>query len=120
MAVHGAANRYVRAFPLSMLPHDGKGEGTPRPRKLKEASARIADPSSVAPMMMIGAMTFGRMCLNMIRKLLLPMALDASTYTLFLSASTAPRTTRLLRGIKATPIAMATLTVDGPNAVRMA
>ena len=62
-----------------MLPQDGSGAGTPSPRKLRDASERMAEPSSVAAMMMMGAVTLGKMWRHMIRFSPPPMALAAST-----------------------------------------
>ena len=52
----------ARPVLLSIKPHDGVGGCVPRPKKLNEASIRMAFPSQMEAMIRIGAVTFGRIC----------------------------------------------------------
>src|SRR5918992_816598 len=104
----------------SMRPQEGAGGGTPRPRKLREASARMAPLKPADAMTIYGAVTLGRMCCSMMRQLAQPMACAASTYRLSLTESTAERMTRLVSGMRGMAMAMMTLSSDGPSIVTMA
>src|SRR6059036_174441 len=44
-AIHGAFSEYDGAEPESISPQDGVGSAVPRPRKLRDASVRMAPPS---------------------------------------------------------------------------
>jgi hypothetical protein len=70
---------YCRALPLSMPPQAGAGGGTPKPRKLSAASARMALPRPSVAMTMIGATTLGRMWRSTTRRCPAPSARAAST-----------------------------------------
>ena len=45
MAIQGAFSAYSSALPESINPHEGVGSAVPSPRKLKEASTRMALPN---------------------------------------------------------------------------
>jgi len=45
--------------PPSILPHEEAGGGTPKPKKLSEASAIIAAPNSILARIIIGAIALG-------------------------------------------------------------
>ena len=45
------------------VPRDGVVGGTPTPKKLKVASAKIANASPIVPITKIGLIIFGKMCL---------------------------------------------------------
>ena len=60
-AIHGARTMKTRPDALSMRPQDGYGGGTPNPKKLKEASAKMMEPSETVAVIIMGAITLGRM-----------------------------------------------------------
>ena len=79
MAIHGACSKKVRLPTLSIPPQVGVGGGGPRPRKLSDDSTRIAVPSDVEAMTMIGAITLGSRCWKTIRPPPAPRQRAAST-----------------------------------------
>ncbi len=80
----------------------------------------MALPSQMEAMIRIGAVTFGRIWLTMIRKWGQPRARAASTYGLCLAESTAPRTMRELPGMITMAIASMAFVVLGVNTETMA
>ncbi len=79
MGTQGALSAYSSAPPCSIRPHAGVGSCTPSPRYESEASRRIAWPTKVVSMIRYGAITFGAMCLRMMRRSEKPQARAAST-----------------------------------------
>ncbi len=77
VVIHGALRSKGRP-PFRIVPQLG-GVVTPRPRKLKPDSVRIAPPMRSDALTMMGAMVFKRMCLKTMREFVAPMALAAST-----------------------------------------
>ena len=69
----------ARPVLLSIKPQDGCGGCVPRPKKLSEASMKIAFPSQMEAMIKIGAVTFGRIWLVMRRRWPHPRARADST-----------------------------------------
>src|SRR3970040_1819566 len=59
MAIQGARSANSTAAPRSMRPQAGVGSATPRPRKLKDASRRMAWPRKAVARIRYGALTFG-------------------------------------------------------------
>ena len=78
-ASHGACSMNAGPLLLSMRPHEGVGGWVPTPRNESVASMRIALPSQIEAMTRIGAVTFGRIWLRMMRGWRQPMACAAST-----------------------------------------
>ena len=64
-----------------MLPHSGAGTGTPRPRKLSDDVAMIADAILSVIWTIIGDMQFGITWKAMILASDIPVAFRASTYS---------------------------------------
>ncbi len=81
-ATHGARSAYDSALPESINPHDGVGSAVPSPRKLNEASTRMAFPNWAVSMIKYGAMTLGMICRRITHGCELPTARAASTYSL--------------------------------------
>jgi len=59
MASQGACSIKARPVLLSIKPQDGVGGCVPRPKKLSEASMKMAFPSQMEAIIKIGAVTFG-------------------------------------------------------------
>ena len=78
---------------FSIWPQLGLGGGTPSPRKLRAASAKIAPPRLALATTIAGAMHCGVTCRSMTRNWDAPMARDASTYGISLTDSTTDRMT---------------------------
>ena len=95
-AIHGSANMYCRAPPLSIPPQLGSGGGTPRPRKLRDASIRIINGTFIENRMMMGAMMFGRMCWKITLGVESPRAIAEFIYTFSLTPITRLRTILVL------------------------
>ena len=53
---------------LINVPSDGVVGGTPTPKKLRVASAKIANASPIVPITKIGLIIFGKICLNITTK----------------------------------------------------
>src|SRR5207247_1554636 len=113
MASHGACSMKARPVLDSIKPHDGVGGCVPTPRKLSDASMRMALPSQMEARMRMGAVTWGRRWMAMIGKSLQPMACAAATKRFCCADSTAPRTTRELPGIMTMAMASMALVVLG-------
>src|SRR5207245_5395006 len=77
-ASHGACSKNARPVVLSMRPHDGSGCWVPTPRKLSEASMRIALPNQIDAMIRMGAVTLGSLWRSSIRRSWYPLAWAAS------------------------------------------
>ena len=60
MASQGACSIKARPVLLSINPQDGFGGCVPRPKKLSEASMKMAFPSQMEAMIKMGAVTFGQ------------------------------------------------------------
>src|SRR5262249_56932784 len=56
-ASHGACSKKARPVVLSMRPHDGSGGCVPTPRKVSDASIKIALPTQRVAMMRMAAAT---------------------------------------------------------------
>jgi hypothetical protein len=96
MAVHHALCQTLRVS-CSIRPQLGLvSEDTPRPRKLTDASIRIARPMFTLVTTMTYGITLGRMWRYIIRKWLLPTAVAASMYCRLLTCSVALLTTRIV------------------------
>src|SRR5882724_12085616 len=117
IAIQEAVSKNRMPSTDSIRPQDGAGGGTPIPRKLREASTRIAPLSPADATTMYGAMTFGRMCRSMMLQLAQPTACAASTKRLSLMDKTAERMIRFVSGMRGIAIARITLNIDGPNMV---
>src|SRR5215470_5236019 len=74
MAIHGARCMKERPEPASMAPQDGRGGGTPRPRKESEDSARMTPPSPMVATMITVASRFGTTWRSTTRRCGVPMA----------------------------------------------
>ena len=106
---------YERPDPDSIPPHEGYGGGTPKPRKDRADSARIALPRPIVARMMIGAATFGSTWRARIRRWPQPSARAPSTYGLPTTATVALRITREAPAAPATPRARITFSRPGPK-----
>ncbi len=84
---------------LSMVPHEGAGGWTPRPRKDRAASIMIAVERLKVAWTVMGAVTLGKICLTMMCRSPDPRARAACTYSRCFTESTLPRTTREKIGI---------------------
>src|SRR2546430_7231159 len=80
----------------AIAPQDGVGGGTPRPRKLRKASKRMAMGTPMVAWTIIGPSEFGRMWRKMIRFALAPPDRAASTNSRSRKASGWPRTSRAM------------------------
>src|SRR5207249_10630132 len=78
-AGHGGFSEYMGAPPESIKPQEGVGSAVPSPRKLSEASVRMALPNCAVKTIKNGAMTFGTRWRTITRRYELPMAHAAST-----------------------------------------
>ena len=67
MAIHGACSRNCWAA-FSMVPHEGAGGWTPRPRKDSTASAMIAVGICTVACTTMALMMLGRMCRAITRR----------------------------------------------------
>src|SRR5204863_3531491 len=76
---HGAVRTYSAADSDSMRPQDGYGSGMPRPRKEREASVRMVEPSCAVASTISGASVFGSTWRIAIRVSLMPIDFAAST-----------------------------------------
>ena len=108
MGLRGGDLAFKRMSPP--LYHDG---WFPLWEAAAECKFPIAFPSQIDAMTRIGAVTFGRMWLRMIRGWRQPKACAASTYRFCLAASTAPRTIREFPGMITIAIASIALVVLG-------
>ena len=75
----------------NMLPQVGVGGGTPTPKKLSEASKMTATPTVKLNRTMAVLVTFGRMCLNMMRIGLTPFTSASLTKSRSRRLSTSPQ-----------------------------
>ncbi len=82
-----------------MLPHEGWGGCVPKPRKLSDASVRMAHDRAKLTWTMMGAEMLGRMCRATMRPEGAPTEWAASTYSISLVANTGPRATRAKMGV---------------------
>src|SRR5579864_4022328 len=112
---HGGWNDCART-PPSMLPRLGVGGGTPTPRKLSAASAKIAEPRLTVAITATGARHCGAIWRIMIRGAVAPTHRAASTNCICLTESTTDRVTRVASGIWVIPTATITVPNPGPNA----
>src|SRR5262250_3426807 len=96
MAIQGARCMKERPEPASMAPQDGRGGGTPRPRKESEDSARMTPPSPMVATMITVASRFGTTWRSTMRRCGVPMARADSMYGFSITESAAPRITRAL------------------------
>src|SRR5438309_8970631 len=80
----------------AMAPQEGVGGGTPRPRKLRKASKRIAMGMPMVAWTISGPRAFGRMWRKMILLALAPPERAASTNSRSRKASVWPRTSRAM------------------------
>src|SRR2546426_7443053 len=99
IASHAALSAYESALPESINPHDGVGSAVPSPRKLSEASTRMAFPNWAVSMIRYGAMTLGMMWRRITHGCELPTARAASTYMFSLMLNALERTMRAVRGM---------------------
>jgi len=83
---------------FNISPQLGVGGRTPRPRKLKLASAKIADATPKLAETITGATTFGNKCLSIITLAGTPMLRAAVTYSISLADKTWARTRRVILG----------------------
>ncbi|MNR65280.1 hypothetical protein D3C85_1882550 [compost metagenome] len=66
---------------LIIVPSDAAGDCTPKPRKLRNASAKMALGTVSVSVTIIGPMALGIRCRNKIRAVLAPSACAAITYS---------------------------------------
>ena len=85
------------------------------PRKESDASMITATAITKVESTIIGAITFGRIWRNMIRRSLAPMVRAASAQTFSLAENTEPRMTRVGRGIETNAIAQNPFIRPGPS-----
>ena len=78
-----------------MFPQVGMEGGTPMPKKVNDASERIAEPISIVARIIAESITDGRMCLNRIRPSLQPMVVEARINSRSRTESTCARTVRV-------------------------
>ena len=99
----------------AIAPQEGVGGGTPRPRKLRKASKRMAIGTPMVAWTIIGPSAFGRMCRKMILFALAPPARAASTNSRSRKARVWPRTNRamVIHWVKA--MAKMMMPSDRPN-----
>src|SRR5579859_3265795 len=98
-----------------MLPRLGVGGGTPTPKKLSAASAKIAVPKFSVAMTATGAKHWGAIWRAMIRPGEAPTHRAASTNWVCLTANTTERVIRVASGIWVTPTATITVPRPGPS-----
>ena len=103
-----------------MLPQLGVSGGIPDPRKLRNASVRIAVPQLYVACTASGASVDGRMWRNMTRGSVQPVATAASTKGHSRMDRTSDRTTRLTRGVCVTTAAAMTLPTLAPEKITRA
>src|SRR6185369_7346107 len=111
----GAFCAYSAAETESMRPHDGYGSGTPRPRKDRAASTRMAAPSWAVHSTMKGPTVLGRTCRKAMRRWRSPSARAASMYCISRIDSTLARMMRAARGTIGMEMAMITFGIEGPS-----
>src|SRR2546423_2577859 len=97
----------------AIAPHDGVGGWTPRPRKLRNASNRIACGMPNVAWTMIGPRAFGRMCRERILLGRVPLDRAASTNSRSRSDIACPRTSRAMSIQRVT--AMAKMILSSPR-----
>jgi len=98
-----------------MLPQDGVGGCTPRPRKLRDDSMSIAPPTPSTAETKTGAIALGRMCLKIIRVSRAPTALEAITKSRSLSVRNSARTRRLTPIQPVMPMIIMMFQMDGSS-----
>jgi hypothetical protein len=98
-------------------PQEGVGGTTPRPRKLRPDSRRMAAATVRENCTMIGARTLGRIVLNISRTWPPPRARVASTYSIRFTLSTSPYVIRAKLGTYRTAITRVRVRMPGPNSV---
>ena len=98
-----------------MLPRLGVGGGTPTPRKLSAASAKIAVPRLSVAMTATGATHCGAIWRAMMRVGVAPRHRAASTNWVCFTESTTERVIRVASGICVTPTATITVPIPGPS-----
>src|SRR3989442_4915617 len=114
IASHAALSAYESALPESINPHDGVGSAVPSPRKLSEASTRMAFPNWAVSMIRYGAMTLGMMWRRITHGCELPTARAASTYMFSLMLHAMERTMRAMRGMMMISMTIITSRTDRP------
>src|SRR5215469_14679454 len=119
IGIQGASSANFWAAPNRSRPQDGAGGGSPRPRKLRDASVMIAPPRLAVAMTTWGATQFGATCRKMILRWLAPAARADWTYSLSFMARTVERTTRAVLGMMTMPIAMIRFVVVRPRTAMM-
>ena len=77
-----------------MLPHDGVGRGTDRPRKASEPSITMTPATVIRPKVTATGTTLGRISRKMIREVVAPMVLAATTKSRLAKDRLEARTTR--------------------------
>ena len=87
----GTLSMYRRPSQLSIPPQLATSGGSPRPRKLREASAMITSPMVTVKMTIMGAMMLGSTCRKRIWRVGTPTAFAARKYTFSLMPMTALR-----------------------------
>src|SRR5881397_3937690 len=120
IASHGAFSAYESALPESINPHDGVGSAVPSPRKLNEASTRMAFPNWAVSMIRYGAMTLGMIWRRITFRCELPRARAPSTYIFSLMLMALERTMRAVRGMMGMAMARITLGTERPRTVTIA
>ena len=83
----------------SIFPHSGRGGSMPSPKKLRPAAEIMISPTPRVACTITGPIALGMMCLQMIRKSLVPMARADSIYSLLRMERTEERMTRAYMGI---------------------
>src|ERR1700753_109815 len=114
---HQAPYWYTFWAALIIWPQSAVGGGMPTPRKDRDASVTIDSGISRVEYTMIGAITFGRMSMNMIRHGPAPRARAASTNSRSLIDSTWPRTMRPTEAQPKKPMTMMTTVRAAPITV---
>src|ERR1700733_16332757 len=112
MTNHGAVRTYSAADSDSILPQDGYGSGTPRPRKDSEDSVRMVDPNCAVASTISGASVLGSTWRSAMRVSLMPIAFAASTKGCSRSDSVLARVTLATYGTSGIAMAMIVLCSD--------
>src|SRR5579883_46916 len=113
-ASHGAMSRLSRPSPI-MLPHDGAGGGTPRPRKERAPSTTMVTATPSRKKATSGRATLGSSSRSRMRLWVAPSARAAVTNSRSLSDSVTARATRVKAGMPSTPITRVMLKTDWPR-----
>ena len=103
----------------SIAPHSASGGVTPKPRNDRDEAVKIAVPRLSVTLTIIWDMEFGMTWVKMMRRLLSPIVLHASTYSELFRLSTTLRTMRVKPGMVNIVMAMTVLTEPGPSTATM-